>query len=403
MGLLHNTKFLIYNLKVACTNFGYTLYMFTIPAYSLLISHSILFTGVTLFVEYGIYSLTFLTGPLVDKVEDKRYVIFSFELLIGICSIILGILMESEIFVPWLFLLLIGLIGVGWDFVWTADYYVMPLIVSKDDLLRANAYSNAVGSGHVSAGLFVGGAFLVLLGAYGSILTYGVCMFTAAILTLMIPLPVRSESRKLQGGFKSGWNYVLKENRDLLILSAVVLPIFSFFGSAPTLAITNIFVEKSALLYSLMFSLFYVGSTVIQIIVGKYNPVKQTGRLIVISYLISGVFLSLSVFWSSFYVLDAVLWFILGATSSLSFTLYSTYLQAVSEREMLGRVNANLYTFRGITSTAGTITIPLFVILSGDHVPYILLGLLEAVLAILVISFSASVKRISIGETGHLQ
>ncbi|MDG7008573.1 MAG: hypothetical protein JRN06_10080 [Nitrososphaerota archaeon] len=76
-GLLRNGRYLVYNAEHAFASFGYSLYTITIPAFSCVFSGSILFTGLTLFVEYGIYSVTFLAGPIVDRVVDKRRVLIT--------------------------------------------------------------------------------------------------------------------------------------------------------------------------------------------------------------------------------------------------------------------------------------------------------------------------------------
>ncbi len=89
MTLSRNRKFIIYNAKISATNFGYTLYMITIPAFSYIASGNLAFTGLTLFVEYCIYSLTFLVGALVDRVEDKRFIIMLWEAIIGIAAVLL--------------------------------------------------------------------------------------------------------------------------------------------------------------------------------------------------------------------------------------------------------------------------------------------------------------------------
>ncbi len=75
MGLRNNKLFFIYILNISFSNFGYTLYMITIPAYSFLMGRGIIFTGLTLFVEYGIFTLTFLFGSIVDRMKDKRHLI----------------------------------------------------------------------------------------------------------------------------------------------------------------------------------------------------------------------------------------------------------------------------------------------------------------------------------------
>ena len=49
--LIHNSRYIIYNAEHAFSSFGYSLYTITIPAFSYVFSGSIVFTGLTLFVE----------------------------------------------------------------------------------------------------------------------------------------------------------------------------------------------------------------------------------------------------------------------------------------------------------------------------------------------------------------
>lgn len=75
IGLLANKYFLAYCAKSSASSLGYTLYMITIQAYAFLISRSIIFAGIVLFIEYGIYSMTFLAGPTLDRARDKRFIL----------------------------------------------------------------------------------------------------------------------------------------------------------------------------------------------------------------------------------------------------------------------------------------------------------------------------------------
>lgn len=396
MSLIRNGLFILYNAKISATNFGYTLYMITIPAFSYLVSGNIVFTGLTLFVEYGIYSMTFLVGPIVDRVEDKRIIIIVSEVVIAFCSIILGLVMEQGVFNRELFLSLVAAISIGWDFVWTADYYVLPLIVKQDELLKANGYSGAVGNAHVGAGLFFGGFFLVVLGAYGAILTYGASMALASIITAFIPLKVSKESRTLKPGFRSGWKYTLGKNRNLLILSVLILPLFGIFGTAPTLAITDIFAQKATVLYSLMFSMLYIGSMAIGILLGRLNPNRNLGAIIMAFYILFGVFLSAGVILQSNIAADALVWLLLGMFANGRYPIYSAYLQKVTEKEMLGRVASNMYTFRGITAAAGTLILPVLAGKFGSYEVFAASGIIVVVMSLIIVAAFRPLMKISI-------
>ncbi len=304
--------------------------------------------------------------------------------------------MQEATFNRYLFLLLVAIIAIGWDFVWTADYYALPLIVNKNELLKAHGYSSTVGKVHSGAGLFFGAFFLIILGAYGAIITYGMCMALASALTYLIPLKVPKESRKHLPGLLSGWRYTLTQNRKLLIISTLVLPLFGFFGTAPTLAITSLFASSFAYKYSLMYSMFYLGSMVIGIILGKWNPRINAGGIILLFYALSGILLILGVLLNPVTSVDAAMWLALGIFYNGRYSIYNTYLQNVTDREMTGRVASNLYTFRGVSSAAGTLSLPLLAGILGSYRLFAFSGLFMVLLAALITVAMPSMTRINV-------
>ena len=70
--LRKNRSFHLYLLKVALTSLAFSVYSIFIPIFAYKYSGSLVFTGVVLFAQYGIYSLVFLIGPVVDRVRNKR-------------------------------------------------------------------------------------------------------------------------------------------------------------------------------------------------------------------------------------------------------------------------------------------------------------------------------------------
>ena len=397
MSLLANSRILIYNAKISFTNFGYTLYMITIPAYSFIVSGSILFTGITLFVEYGIYALTFLCGPIVDRVEDKRIIIIVSEAGIGFAALALGLLMKSSSFSMIYYLVLVGLIAVFWDFIWTADWAVLPLIVEPADLPRANGYSNAIGNGHVAAGLGVGGFLFVLIGSYFSMLLYSFCLFAATALTYFLPAVLPREGRVHGEGLVSGWKYIMGKNRSLLNLS-IIIAFFSFFSVLPVLGITNIYASTSKFWYSFTFSFYYIGAVVSGIIFGKFFPRNNLGRALTMIYGLSGLLLVSSVALDFIPAMSAVSWFLLGFFFSAYVTIYGTYLQTVTDKEMLGRSASNLYIFRGFTSAAGTMALPFLIERMGILQTSIFSGVTMILAAVAVYAIIPSMRSIKLPD-----
>ena len=361
--LLRNRRYLIYNAEHAFSSFGYSLYTITIPAFSYVFSGSILFTGLTLFVEYGIYALTFLAGPVADRVVDKRRVLTTSEAAVGVLALVLGVLIESGDVTELSFLALVGAIAVAWDFAWTADWTVLPLIVGEEELPRARGYASAVSSGHTVAGLSVGGALFVFLGAYSSIVLYSGCMLVGAFLLVFLPAMVPREGRVHSEGLLAGWRYVFSM-KSLLYLS-LAIGVFAFFTQVPVLGITRVFAQTSTLWYSVMFTLYNVGSTVSGALFGRFYPRRRLGLALTLTFVASGALLAPSVLEAGSLAVDAALWFGLGVVFNAWVTLYGVYLQATTAKEMLGRTASNLYTFRGVTSAVGTVSLPYLIQASG--------------------------------------
>ncbi len=397
MSLARNSKFIIFNARLSATNFGYTLYMITVPAYAFVLTRSIFFTGLSLLVEYGIYSLTFWAGPITDRVRDKRYIISLSEAGIGIASLALAWLMHSGNVDRYIFLLILGIIAVFWDVVWTADHSVLPLIVSDGELAKANGITNAIGNGHVAAGLAVGGFLFAYVGAYGSMVLYAASMFLSTMLAMLIPVIVPDGERNLEADFFSGWKYIFRNNRNLLKL-ALILGVFSTFASVPILAMAGIFAGSTPLWYSVSFSFFYIGAMLSGFALGRYFPYRRIGKALIVSYTFTGLLLIVSVMISYNPILDVPAWFALGFFFSVHTTLNTVYLQKVTVKEMLGRTASNLYTFRGITTAAGSIIFPVFMEAHGIILVSEISGILICLGSIFIYILSAAIRNLGINN-----
>lgn len=393
MSLLRNEKFLVFNARLSATNFGYTLYLITIPAYSYVLTKSIVFTGLSLFVEFGIYSVTFWAGPITDKVRDKRFVISLSEGGIGIVSLLLAWMMLLNNMDRYVFLFLIGIIALFWDIIWTADHSILPLIVKEEELGKANGITNAIGNGHVAAGLAVGGFLFAFVGAYGSMLLYSFSMFLAALLALFVPVIVPPDERKLGSGFLSGWSYIFKKNRSLLKFS-LVIAFFSVFSNVPVLAMAGIYANTLPLWYSISFSVFYIGAMASSFLAGNYFPHKQLGKSLLATFFASGILSCVAAALSGSPLLDVIPWLALGFFFSIHTTFNAVYLQKVTVKEMLGRTASNLYTFRGITTAAGSIIFPF--LMAGYGIIYIMTvsGLAISVGSTVIFMLSPSVRNL---------
>lgn len=356
-----NRRYILFLGDSSIASIGYSLYTIAIPLFSYIYSHSILFTGLILFTEYGIYSLTSLVGPVIDNIRDKRFIFILSYPLMALSSILLGLLVLYNMLLPVEFVVLVAAISIGWDFAWTADHVAIPLLVEDDQLMRANGYADAIIGTHSVGGFAVGGVILLILGPAYIFFIYGVLLLISAVLYAFIPLP-GAEAQTSSRSYIDGWRYLFREKRSLLYLS-IFLASIAFFSFAPQLYIT--YLSAGSFAYTLNFVMFLSGTSIAGLVLGRLNPGGSTWAMMFVSAIGTGLLLLAGVLLYSHADFDFLIWLTLGAMYSVRVVAFRVYLQRSVDKNMLGRAVSSLYTFRGVTSSAGILMLPFFVLKLG--------------------------------------
>ena len=113
--------------------------------------------GLVLFVEVGIYALTFLVAPLVDRMPDKRGILLVGFPIQAVAALVLGLsASRGELHLP-LLLGIVAVLSVIWDFEWAVFQVAPRILLTKDELFAAQGVSGALGGG-ASIGGFAAGA-----------------------------------------------------------------------------------------------------------------------------------------------------------------------------------------------------------------------------------------------------
>ena len=94
--LLRNRTWLLWEISADAASVGYSVYAISIPWFAYQFSGNFLIVGVVLFVEVGIYSLTFLIGPLVDRARDKRSVYLACYPAQAVAAAVLGLAVVED-------------------------------------------------------------------------------------------------------------------------------------------------------------------------------------------------------------------------------------------------------------------------------------------------------------------
>lgn len=364
-----NRRFLFFWLSTVSGETGYSVYTITVVWLAVEISGGIGVAGLVLAIEYGVYALSFLIGPFVDRARDLRIIILvGFPLQLVAAAAIGVTLLLHLLTVP----LLIGLVvalSVLWNFTYVAQNSMLPRLVAENDLFRANGLVSAAGGVNQVAGFAAGAVLLVVLGPAGGAFLYAALNGLAGLLAIPLSAPQTVGSgRSLRDDFLDGWRQLLSgEGRPGFHLS-VFSGLQAFFSSAPSLliaALASTSFHHSAGSYGLLFTAFGIGSVAGGLVLGGANPRSRLLLVLSGSTVAEGALIALGATIAPALLASAGAWFAIGAVDVLFFTGCLAYFQATTPKGLFGRVWADFYLFRGGSRAAGAVVVGLLAGLLG--------------------------------------
>jgi hypothetical protein len=355
--IFRNRNWILWQTSYTATYVGYAIYAIAIPWFAYRYSGNFLIVGLVLFVEIGIYTLTFLVGPLVDRARDKRTIYLVCFPAQAVAAAVLGFLIGT----PYLsFPLLIGLIAFIsflWDFTWAANNAAPRLLLNVDQLFRASGLTTALEGTTQLIGTVIGAFLLVVIGLSADLLLYAGLLAAATV--LVIPLSIPSPPMSPGGyreDYREGWRYFRGSTGKTLRQLAGMELVRGFFGTAPSVLIVvaaaRLFAGGSGA-YGILIVAWVIGTVSIGLVLGEWNPRHRIGAILISSALTSGLLVALAVlpFWGLFG--DGILWALLGASETAYLIAFYVYLRGAYPPESIARITSNLYLFAGVTSSAG--------------------------------------------------
>ena len=361
--LLRNRRFLLMEASGTLSGAGYAVYSVSVLYLAYARTDNLLLAGVVLFIETGVYTLTFLVAPLVDRAANKRSVLLvCFPIQAAAAALLGGGLRTGHLSTP-LLLGLVLLLAFLWDFVW-AVYVVAPrLVVPPRLLFAADGFGSALSVGSQIGGYAGGGALLFLVGPAGGAFAYFVLLALAAAVSLPLSLPSPVEQRAPFGRmFLDGWSaFRGRAGRALRRFSALE----TFYGFAialPVLIAPAIAFQRfaaPAAAYGTLVTVYALGGSLGGLAIGRLNPRGAVGRVLVIAPLGAAGCLALLVVAPSELAVVAALLGGVGAAASVRYTAKYTWLRAAFPPEQLGRIGSNMYLFTGAAGAVASLTIGL--------------------------------------------
>lgn len=139
-----------------------------------------------------------MAGVIVDR-HDRRRIMIAADLVRGVA--ILGLLLADSASTVWLAYAAVAVSVGATGFFEPARSSTIPMIVDKDDLVRANALSTATWSAMLAVGASLGGLVTALVGRDAAFLINSLSFFVSAVLIAGIRMPAR-RPRETHGGFR---------------------------------------------------------------------------------------------------------------------------------------------------------------------------------------------------------
>ena len=185
---------------------GYTVYLATVLWLSSRLTNGIFLAGVVVGVETAVYTLTFVVGPLVDRIGDKRWVYVVCYPIQAVASLALGLTYVFGLLTIPLLLVIVVLLAALWDFTWAADSAATRLLFSKDRLFAVTGLGTAIGGGVDIAMSFTAGLTIALFGVAGGSYLYAGLLAVGAGFAFLLPIPTPNAKRPAyRTGFLEGW------------------------------------------------------------------------------------------------------------------------------------------------------------------------------------------------------
>jgi hypothetical protein len=359
--LVRNPTFLLLQGRGNAAAVGYTVYLVTILWLTYRLTGGIFLAGVVVGVETAVYTLSFLTGPLVDRIHDKRWIYVVCYPIQAAAAVALGVTYSYGVLTVPLLLVLVIVLAALWDVTWTADQAATRLLFGKGELFAVSGLGTAIGGVVDVVMYFTAGLTIAFFGAAGGSYLYAALLVAGTGLALFLAIPTPNASdHDYWDGFLEGWNLFRGADGRPLRHLAIVQLAYGFFTLAPTLLLT-LYVGRSfsgsADVYSELFVAYLVGGILIGILLGRLNPRAFIGPVTTGSLLATGLLLLVAELVAGAVVLSLVAWFLVGVVVTARAVAFTNYLQGRFAPEILGRVSSNNYLFTGISSALGAFAI----------------------------------------------
>ena len=331
--------------------------------------------GLALGGIFSIYTLGeilsgLISGPIVDRIDKKKtliYVDLTRGLIVGVLYVLLHVGIMNILFLyfcTFLFSIISPLF-------YRAEFSILPLIVEKKNLIKANGLLFALKRLTKVLSPVIGGLLVQLSGMRICFLCDTLSFFLSSICISFIVLKSttqnvhRTPSENLLHDLKSGYRIIL--NSSLLRTIAVYAACINFIGAPifPLLPIVSERISNGACGYGALMSALSIGLITAGFLSALFFKTLRRTHLMLIGLILCSAAIIAIAYSHSFYTVY-VFCFLLGAGLNLANLPLHTLLQERLPSDKIGVVS-------GFVFTTAQIAMPISMALSGFFLRFFLI------------------------------
>ena len=307
-------------------------------------------TGVLIAQSLPRFLLGPIAGAMVDHYPRQRVLIVMDLVRAGLVGLLLLFVQQGNVNLWGIYLVVAGITAAS-TFYQPARIAIVPSLVKRFNLVRANSVLVGTAQGTMAVGYMLGG-LLTLRIAFGTFVLFNLLTFlVSATLTALMQIQPCSEAEKqaqkarlpLRQSVQEGYVY-LKDNpvvRPLVVMELLEHVPHGIWTSALMLVFAEKALRAGADAWGTMSALYFAGMMVGAVVasVAAKRLERYPGLIIGGNALASGVLTFL-------FALSPVTWvavvlaFLFGPPSAVRDVVQDTLLQTVADDELLGRVYA---------------------------------------------------------------
>ncbi len=394
-GLRGNRGFRGFFASEVAANAGYTLYGIAIVWISYRLTGNVAVAGAALGIEFGVYALSFLVGPVVDRRPSPRRIALVGYALQAVLAALLGALVGSPLLGVPLLLALVAVLSVIWDFTWTATSAMLPRLVGRDQLFLASGLTQAA-SGVPQVVGAAAGAVLLGVGSPPAAL-YLYALLNLAALAALVPVRLTT-APPAEGGFVEelarGWRFLAGGAGRPLLQLASFAALQGVVSAAPAILFAVVAERgypQPAVVYGTLATAFALGGVAGSLLLGLLAPRRRLGAFLLGLVALESALFAAAAGTASSLPLSLAVWFAVGAVEGAFFNALLVYLQGTTPPTVLARTFTNTYLFRGSGRASGAVVVGLLA--GGVAFASLSLGL-AAALAVLAAGGAAALPAV---------